>query len=837
MRRPYLLFVFLPPLRCLRSCLSGLRRGRFAGLAIVLLGAICVAWAPAACAAEVTFGNELISVIFHTDSALFTVTDMRNGRVWEQDGSFGAPAVVEAQAGADGASMTASLWDGGNQLQLQLHAVTPTGAAEVACEISSAGPMARCYLCYPVPFRTQAGDFLVAPMGEGIMYPADDATVEEWGFPLYCGWRTSMPWSGVCHGENGPGVMTIIETPNDACFAMNRAPSGLLELYPRWRPERADFGYTRAFTYAFTTSGGYVSQAKRYRQYAQQTGLFKSLAQKRSENPNVDLLIGAANVWAPWFYPGNDDPVGLASEMQSLGIARILYSDGNQRDATSTLNAMPGVLTGTYELYPAVWPPGQPDDAPHEGWPEDLVWQSDGSILPGWVIVRDGTSYPGGLVCTPRQVEHAQARIPADLAATPYRARFLDTTCCMPWQECYNPDHPTTRTEDCYWRMELLRYVSEDMGMVTGTESGIDPSVPYTHYYEGMLSLGPYRLGGEDPAASDPPTPEFLKYQVGPYYRIPLWELVYHDCTVAMWYWGDSSNKAPEVWDQRDLINVLYGTPPLFMITPEIWSAHKTRFAQSYRTTCPAARTLGYDEMVSHEFLTEDHTLQRTTWSSGTTIAVNFADHAQNLPDGATVGPMGYLVRPGLFFDVPPDHWAFAYINACHNAGIVGGYSDGTYRPTERVDRASMAVYISRALAGGDEYVPTGPATATFPDVLTDHWAFKYVEYAVAEHIVVGYDDGTYRPDVQVDRGQMAVFVARALVTPSGDAGVPDPPETSTFPDVTSTNSWAWCYPHVEFIAAEGVTQGYDDGKYHPEGIVTRDQMAVYVQRAFELPT
>jgi len=31
------------------------------------------------------------------------------------------------------------------------------------------------------------------------------------------------------------------------------------------------------------------------------------------------------------------------------------------------------------------------------------------------------------------------------------------------------------------------------------------------------------------------------------------------------------------------------------------------------------------------------------------------------------------------------------------------------------------------------------------------------------------------------------------------------------------------------------VVNGYEDGLYHPEIVVTRDQMAVYVARAFEL--
>jgi PKD repeat protein/Tol biopolymer transport system component len=186
----------------------------------------------------------------------------------------------------------------------------------------------------------------------------------------------------------------------------------------------------------------------------------------------------------------------------------------------------------------------------------------------------------------------------------------------------------------------------------------------------------------------------------------------------------------------------------------------------------------------------------------------------------------------------PADYWALDQILACVEAGVVSGYPDGTYRPTDAVDRGQMAVYISRGLVApsGDAAIPSGPAVATFPDVPTDHWAFQWVEFAVAENIVAGYPDGTYRPDEQVDRGQMAVYVARALVAPSGDAGVPDPPEEPTFPDVTSTNDWAWCYPQVEFIFDRGVTQGYDDGQYHPERIVTRDQMAVYVQRAFDLP-
>ncbi len=182
------------------------------------------------------------------------------------------------------------------------------------------------------------------------------------------------------------------------------------------------------------------------------------------------------------------------------------------------------------------------------------------------------------------------------------------------------------------------------------------------------------------------------------------------------------------------------------------------------------------------------------------------------------------------FPDVPPAHWAFQQVLLCVDADIIAGYPEGLYYPTWIVSRDQMAVYIARAIAGGDSVVPDGPPTPSFPDVATDYWAFKYVEYAVSEDVVQGYEDLLYHPEYPLDRGQMAVFIARARA--GGDASVPDGPGTPTFPDV-DTDFWA--YKYIEYIVAEGITSGYEDLSYHPEYPCSRDQMAVFVQRAFGL--
>jgi hypothetical protein len=181
-------------------------------------------------------------------------------------------------------------------------------------------------------------------------------------------------------------------------------------------------------------------------------------------------------------------------------------------------------------------------------------------------------------------------------------------------------------------------------------------------------------------------------------------------------------------------------------------------------------------------------------------------------------------------------YWAFEEIMACVDADIVQGYPEGDYKPLLAVTRDQMAVYVGRGLAGGDENVPPGPAEPSFWDVGSDQWAYDYIEYAVAEGVVQGYAEGDYKPALEVDRAQMAVYIARSIATPTGEAGLIgyEPPETPTFPDVLTGH---WAYKHVEYCVEHGVVQGYEDGWYHPEGVVTRDQMAVYVARAFELPT
>jgi hypothetical protein len=282
-------------------------------------------------------------------------------------------------------------------------------------------------------------------------------------------------------------------------------------------------------------------------------------------------------------------------------------------------------------------------------WPKDLMRSASGDWTKGWQVERKdgGGMVPCGVVCDRQALPYAERRMSEDLKTHPYRCRFLDTTTATPWRECYSPDHPMTRTDSRKYKMALLEMVSGKYKLVCGSETGHDAAVPYVDYFEGMLSLGPYRhpdAGRKMERIIDDVPPAVSKFQVGWAYRLPLWELVYHDCVVAHWYWGDYNNKMPPIWDKRDLFNALYGTAPMFMFNKAFWEKNKPRFVQSYRATSPVARATGYSEMTDHQFLSADRSVQRTTFANGVTVTVNFGDKPFQMVDGSELAPGGLKV-------------------------------------------------------------------------------------------------------------------------------------------------------------------------------------------------
>ena len=162
--------------------------------------------------------------------------------------------------------------------------------------------------------------------------------------------------------------------------------------------------------------------------------------------------------------------------------------------------------------------------------------------------------------------------------------------------------------------------------LVTATEEGHDFAYGVLDYSVGSMAPAGVEGAGYDWfTPTNNPGPDYAPYVMNPAVRVPLLGLAYHDVHMATWGQGDSSSKVPAYWDDKDPFTVLYGTMPTFVPPDQdYWNANLERFMASYHLPSSLNRSVGFDEMTNHTFVTADRLVQQTEFASGWTVTVNF---------------------------------------------------------------------------------------------------------------------------------------------------------------------------------------------------------------------
>lgn len=115
------------------------------------------------------------------------------------------------------------------------------------------------------------------------------------------------------------------------------------------------------------------------------------------------------------------------------------------------------------------------------------------------------------------------------------------------------------------------------------------------------------------------------------------------------------------------------------------------------------------------------------------------------------------------FSDVPSTHInaeAIVYVKA---EGIVQGYSDGTYRPNNLINRAEFAKILEESIPDAEDGVDLCfEPGKEFSDVFGSEWYWIYVCMQKARGIVNGYPDGSFRPGSPINFVDAAKMLHRS---------------------------------------------------------------------------
>jgi hypothetical protein len=522
------------------------------------------------------------------------------------------------------------------------------------------------------PFFLDTPDaaLIVADYCNGHAYP-----VAERPFPAghWAASRLDMPWVGLCDMKMGIGYAVIIETSDDgfvACRPVKANGRNVVAPQIGWSGSLGKFAYPRRLLYHFTARGGYVALAKRYRAYAAEQGLVVPFREKLKKNPNLRRLFGAPDVWG-------DASLKFAEQAKRAGVEKMLIHGASKPKDMKAVNAL-GYLTSEYDNYTDILPitAKTPLDSNHDRIPENAVLCSDGQRMKAWLTL-DKKQFMKR--CPAKWLPAAQVTVPRVLVARPFLARFVDVTTAEDLYECYDPAHPLTRGQKRQCGVDLLAYM-RSQHLVVGGEHGIWWCVPHVDYIEGMMSGGHaswpagylVRPKTKDQEFTSPhgtrssKWDSYARWGIGHEYRVPLWELVFHDCIASTWYWGDASDflldAAPEITPKKDAFNVLYGTIPLLWANGEgAWHKDRQAFLRTYRNTCKMHEAIATAELLTHEFVTPDRAVQRTRFSDGTEAIVNF-------------GPRPYRARlAGREYLLPQNGFAVKGPAIEQSLSLVGG--------------------------------------------------------------------------------------------------------------------------------------------------------------------
>ncbi len=262
---------------------------------------------------------------------------------------------------------------------------------------------------------------------------------------------------------------------------------------------------------------------------------------------------------------------------------------------------------------------------------------------------------------------------------------------------------------------------------------------------------------------------------------------------------GSSSSGATITVNKTDAVNA-----PL---SGAVFVLENSRGREAYTATSNARGVARFTDVTSGTY-----TLREKSAPAGYVAS----DEAYELTVGGTRVTMGNKSYSPVTFV----NRKTAEMNRTDHFAFLIGYQDGTFGPERNMTRAEVTTMFTRLLTERIDADKTYPNT--FSDVPAGYWAANYIGYAQQFGIVMGFDDGSFRPDAPVTRAQFAAIACRFEKLTEGSKSFSDVPDSY------------WAAKYINFAATRGWVTGYADGTFKPENHITRAEVAAVTCRLLE---
>ena len=475
--------------------------------------------------------------------------------------------------------------------------------------------------------------YTVVPVRQGLLIP-DNLPFES--HPVYeqiCSSRDlTFPMFGQVN--DGAGYMCIVETPFDGKIDYHHEPMKPTWIHVNWIQCLGKMSGCRQLQYRFYWENcDYNLFCAEYRSYLKECGRYRTLHEKAIRVPNINRLVGAPVIYSEIAY-WHCEPESLYYDHEDLSKNDVVITFEEQAKLLETLknrgldNAyvhLDGWVKAGYDnQHPDVLPPHHRcggteglaylKDKCHEmGYllayhdqyrdfymnaesydPQQATWETDGNLMSNYI-------WPGGqqaMLCQ-KIADYYVRRNYEGLKSTGILpdGAYLDVFSATPPDECAHEFHPVSREQGAAYRNGCLEQV-RNYGLLASSEEVIDCYVPHldlvhhTPYYDDIKTLN-----------------------IG--VPLPLVSMVFHACIFIPWPFCDV---LPLPSDEVPFLHCLLngGLPANYTTNISDNKLKQMKFAAKLNADV-------WDcELVNHSYLTDDYKVQRTVFSNGTAVTVDF---------------------------------------------------------------------------------------------------------------------------------------------------------------------------------------------------------------------